>query len=257
MAPSATMPARQHHPAPTDYHQTPARHHRQRTPHRHHGDMTPDTPRVDGEQPLPGMPTPEDTGHPTPPTDTTGHPAPVTAPATTRRPRFTAAEAARRCGVGRTTIMRALEDGRITGADKTDNGWRIPVESLLAAGFTPTAPPTEKPSPTTPDRNHDRNHDRSAHLEDLAALRAEIAALTANLDHERIRREHAEQDAAHAQAIATDRAQHIDHLAHALRLIENKPPTNTPTQKTDPQPPTQATAPASRNRFRRWFTADH
>ena len=203
--------------------------------------MTPDTPRVIGEQPLPGMPAPQDTGHPTPSTDTTGHPAPNSAPAavpvTKQRPRFSAAEAARRCGVGRTTITRALDDGRITGAEKTEHGWRIPVESLLAAGFTPTAPPTNtNGKPSTPSGD-DRHHDRSAHVEDLAALRADIAALTANLDHERSRREHAEQDAAHAHQLATDRAHHIDHLAHALRLIENKPPTSTPTQEPDPQPP--------------------
>ena len=151
--------------------------------------------------------------------------------------------------------MRALEDGRITGADKTEHGWRIPVESLLAAGFTPTAPPAStngKPSATTPDRSHDRAEDGD---DDQASLHAQIAALTANLDHERSRRQHAEQDAAHAHQLATHRAQHIDHLAHALRLIENRPPTSAPTQETAIKPIGQIVAPVSRSRFRRWFTS--
>src|SRR5699024_5673040 len=78
------------------------------------------------------------------------------------RPRWSAAEAARRCGVGRATIQRALTAGRIPGAEQTDAGWSIPLEGLLAAGFTPDRyqpHDTEQPEQGTPAREHDRAAD--------------------------------------------------------------------------------------------------
>lgn len=148
------------------------------------------------------------------------------------RPRWSAAEAARRCGVGRATIQRALEDGRITGAEKTDDGWQIPVESLLAAGFKPTAAPAQSDPVPEDDREPDRADNEGARVTEL---QAQIYALTANLDHERARRAAAEQRAEHAQQLATDRAQHIDHLAQAMRLIEARTPTapDTPQEVTE------------------------
>ncbi|WP_287901545.1 helix-turn-helix domain-containing protein [Arthrobacter sp.] len=171
--------------------------------------------------------------------DHTEEPLPDMPAAPPERPRWSAAEAARRCGVGRATIQRALDDGRITGAEKTDDGWRIPVESLLAAGFKPTAPPKDDTShqeqPSKGDRDHDRTPGEDARY---AALQAEVEALTRNLDHERARREQAEQRAEHAQQLAADRAQHIDHLATAMRLIEARTPTPTDTPSSPPEQPT-------------------
>lgn len=56
------------------------------------------------------------------------------------RPRWSAAEAARRTGASRATIQAALASGRLTGAEKTDRGWLIPLEALIAAGFPPKQP---------------------------------------------------------------------------------------------------------------------
>lgn len=194
------------------------------------------------EQPLPGMPD--------------------TMPA---RPRWSAAEAARRCGVGRATIQRALEAGRIAGAEKTDQGWEIPVESLIAAGLRPTAPPTTKKvgqgHPAGGDRHDARSRTTGQGEDDL---HARIASLTLNLEQERARREQAEHATRHAQQLADDRAHHIEHLATAMRLIENrttpapsaaKPPADTPSDDHENTTPAASTATplTPRKRWGRWL----
>ena len=54
---------------------------------------------------------------------------------TFHRPVLGLNEAAAATGAARRTISRMLGDGRIIGAEKIDGRWRIPVESLLAAGL--------------------------------------------------------------------------------------------------------------------------
>ncbi|WP_291522158.1 hypothetical protein [Branchiibius sp. NY16-3462-2] len=186
-------------------------------------------------QPLPDMPTPA-----------------------RQRPRWSAAEAARRCGVGRATIQRALEDGRIANAEKTDDGWQIPVESLLAAGFKPTAQPVvkaEDPTLIEGDREHDRAPSEDART---AELRAQIEALTKNLDAERARREHAEQDAEHAREIAAERGRHIETFTIAMRLLEPTKPAPpeapSPSMRPDPNQTTGTGAPVGQlGPVKRWL----
>lgn len=166
------------------------------------------------------------------------------------RPIWTAAEAARRCNVGRATIQRALKAGRIPGAENTAEGWQIPLEGLLAAGFKPDrpAPPDEQPAavdtPSTPsmtahsgqgDREHDRapseqvtEHDREH--DRLATLERELSAERARADLEHAHRVAAEQ-------IAAERAERITDLQTALRMLEPPRPagtTNTTTMNTTP-----------------------
>ena len=88
---------------------------------------------------------------------------------------FTAGDAARACGVARTTISRAAAAGRIAGAERDENGaWVLPLSGLLAAGFNPG-----KPSPPEDEKPHERDdsgvvdRDRMHELE-LAVLRAEV-----------------------------------------------------------------------------------
>lgn len=187
-----------------------------------------------------------------------GKPLPDMPDPARQRPRWSAAEAARRCGVGRATIQRALEDGRIANAEKTDDGWQIPVESLLAAGFKPTAEPVVKAEGTTlpeGDRERDRAPKEDAHT---AELRAQIEALTANLDTERARREHAEQDAEHAREIAAERGRHIETLTIAMRLLEPPKPTTpealAPSMRPDLNPTTGTGTPSEQpGPVKRWF----
>jgi hypothetical protein len=128
-----------------------------------------------------------------------------------QRPRLSAAEAARRAGVGRATISRALDDGRIVGAEKTEQGWRIPVESLLAAGFrldASTAPPEAAEAPAR------------EHAPDDARPDARIAELEEALAREQARRTAAEHARDLAEQVAAERASHLADLRMALRLIE-------------------------------------
>lgn len=113
------------------------------------------------------------------------------------RPRWSASEAAKRCGVGRATILRAITDGRIVGAEQGDQGWSIPLEGLLAAGFTPDRPTPDRgqvpDAPAVPDHRD----------QTIYELRAELAA-------ERVR----------ADAAVTLADAYNSHLQTALRMIE-------------------------------------
>lgn len=166
---------------------------------------------------------------------------------TRERPRWSAAEAARRCGVGRATIQRALTAGRIPGAEQTDAGWSIPLEGLLAAGFHPSRPsPPEDTAP--PAREHDRTpaEPLPEHARRLADLETELAEARAQTALERIRREAAE-------ALAAERAERVTDLRQAMRMLEAAPadrpapepmPASAPAPQPTPTPePTSASSP--------------
>lgn len=172
------------------------------------------------------------------------------------RPRWSAAEAARRCRVGRSTIQRALSAGRIPGALQTAEGWSIPLDGLLAAGFTPDRPAMPE-GDRAPDRGHARTGDQGMTEGDrLAALRAELAAAQHRAEVEHARR-------VAAEALATERAERVADLRLALRQITAAPddaqdtaPMSAPL--TSPRPP--APPPSSgrardrvRYRVRRWL----
>jgi len=86
---------------------------------------------------------------------------------------FTAGEAARACGVSRTTISRAAAAGRIPGAERDEAGaWTLPLSGLLAAGYNPG-----KPSP--PEDAQPRRGD------DEAPVPAEVFRLRIELEQAR------------------------------------------------------------------------
>ncbi|BAD95585.1 hypothetical protein ROP_pKNR02-00020 (plasmid) [Rhodococcus opacus B4] len=134
------------------------------------------------------------------------------------RPRWSASEAARRCGVGRSTIQRALVAGRIPDAVETEKGWSIPLDGLLAAGFTPDRPSPPDPTLTSPP-NPARGHDRAPTNNDGEHARR-IAELELALERERARAEleHARRVA--AEQLAAERAERVADLRHTLRMIE-------------------------------------
>ncbi|WP_075836012.1 MULTISPECIES: helix-turn-helix domain-containing protein [unclassified Rhodococcus (in: high G+C Gram-positive bacteria)] len=165
---------------------------------------------------------------------------------TTERPRWSASEAARRCGVGRATIQRALDAGRLPGAVRTDKGWQIPLEALLAAGYTPDRP-SAPDQPTPPQASPAREHHRAAPAPDLEHAQR-VAELEALLATERARAdlEHARRMA--AEALAAERAERVADLRHALRMIESAPPEH-PTEQpasTAPDPVTPDHSPIRR-----------
>lgn len=144
---------------------------------------------------------------------------------TPERPRFSAAEAARRCGVSRTTIQRALKAGRIPGAVQGVNGWELPVEGLLQAGFRIDAP-------APPDQHHDH---AQAVIEQVRAtdhLAGRVAELEAALAESRGEAERERAARIAAERVAEERDRIIERQDQALRMLtagtgQGAPPSST------------------------------
>lgn len=122
-------------------------------------------------------------------------------------PVWSAAEAARRCGVSRTTLTRRLTAGDIPGAVKTSDGWRIPAQGLALAGLAGRTPPD--PQPEEPEQDAEHPDAASSSAVEVAELRAQLAV-------ERVKREGAEK-------LAEERADYIRDLRSALRAIAPPP----------------------------------
>lgn len=166
-------------------------------------------------------------------------------------PVWSAAEAARRCGVSRTTLTRRLTAGDIPGAVKTSDGWRIPAQGLALAGLAGRTPPD--PQPEEPEQDAEHSDAASSSAVEVAELRAQLAV-------ERVKREGAEK-------LAEERADYIRDLRSALLALAPPPaddsaadsgdnghqdtPTPSPTRETASQDAASAveehpTAPAPR-----------
>lgn len=136
------------------------------------------------------------------------------------RPQLTMTEAAKAAGVSRDTIKRRHRTGAFPGAVQGAVGeWRIPVEELLAAGFTLHAP-----GPALGDEPGQHQEQAPGHDE------AELTRL--RMEAERWR------------AVAEERQAHIDHLVLALRALPPAPQV---------QAPGHDEAPGSARGRRRWW----
>lgn len=124
-----------------------------------------------------------------------------------RRPAWAISEASARCQVSRSTLKRRLSAGELPNAYKTPAGqWRIPVNDLIAAGYSPGVQPPD--SDAEPDmRQPAPAPDPSGRVEELERL----------LSQEKLRRAAAEQ-------IAEERRGRIEDLQLAMRLIERPRP---------------------------------
>ncbi|MFF9431922.1 helix-turn-helix transcriptional regulator [Streptomyces sp. NPDC014746] len=145
----------------------------------------------------------------------------------TTRPMLNQREAAAACGVSRSTIRRRREAGLLPGSlEDPERGWLIPVEALLAAGFTLNAPaPPDSTSPPGP-------ASAGAGLGDLvggsvAELRAELERVhhqhALELAEARHGRALAESEAVHLRAQLEARAEHIGDLQRALQALMPTP----------------------------------
>lgn len=167
--------------------------------------------------------------------------------ATPQRPKLSVAAAARATGAARTTIQRALKEGRLPNAVQNGNAWSIPVEDLLAAGFT------------LQHQGRSVNQERAtAPAADAAPLKAptdpnttaELAELRKALAVEQARREAAE-------AVALERLRTIEAQAAHLRMLEAGPTSPTP-QTGNGQNPNQLRTPVGdtsrgSQRLRTWL----
>lgn len=129
---------------------------------------------------------------------------------TSSRPTLTMSEAARSCGVSRSTIRRRLENGDFPGSHKDAGGsWRIPVQDLIQVGLNPgrPSPPDQVSAPV-----------ERAHTETMSVPVSEWSTLNERLAE-------AERGRAIAEARLDERAQVVDALRMTVRAIEMRDPT--------------------------------
>lgn len=114
-------------------------------------------------------------------------------------PTVTLAEAARRSHLSQATLRRWLKADKLEGAERTAEGWAIPVASLVESGAWPATTPADADdqadTPAAPDRT--------------AELSAQVTRLTAELSASERLLEAAERNA--------------DDLRTALRMLEAAP----------------------------------
>ncbi len=193
--------------------------------------------------------------HDTEPTPVNGSAVAVDTTPVFERPRWSASEAAKRCGVGRATIQRALDAGKLPGAVKGENGWEIPLEDLLAAGFK-----VDRPTPPDGEDEDDRDDDRSPdlelpeHVKALVDLQVELAETRAQVEIERVRREAAEEI---ATRVSAEKDKVISTQAAMLRMLEAAKPQAESAPEPAPEPirpiPVQFDAQPKQGWFRRNF----
>lgn len=156
------------------------------------------------------------------------------------RPSWTIVEAAELCGVSKSTVRRYRESGKFPNAFKDTGGaWKIPIEDLLAVGWSPVDPTQSVPSEPVQNDANER-----------------IAELERALELERVKREAAERISAQTQANLAD-------LRTALKMLEGAavsvPPT--PVEQPVSLPPErgqvnlheQASEPPEQPKRRRWW----
>lgn len=158
----------------------------------------------------------------------------------TTRPMLNQREAAAACGVSRSTIRRRREAGLLPGAvENPERGRLIPVEALLAAGFTLNAP---APPDTTPLSKPGGARGGAGSVPggavgelhaELERMRHQHALEPAEARHGR---ELAESEAAHLRAQLDARAEHIGDLQRDLQALMPAP-----VQPAIPSPPGRTT----------------
>lgn len=151
-------------------------------------------------------------------------------------PTFNLAQAAKVCNVSPSTLRRSRDRLVEGGATFHDRSWKIPLSTLIYAGFNPSTPSSDRSWKAVSDRSVIGQNDRSdrslegqnetpespsAH--ELVELRAEVQRLT------------------HALEIAEVKNDGLERIVQtqqlALRALEKAP--SSPTPPAEPQQPTQ------------------
>lgn len=196
------------------------------------------------------------------------HPVPASMPgqapahADPARPRFSESQAAKLCGVSRSTIQRARKRGDIPGVERVRSGWSLPLEGLLVAGFKPESgagTPLGAPMPAgTPGRAPAHAHPARPVEEELGPekhLDSKVHRLELELEQARAeaRVMRAERDA--AQAVADERQR----IIALLEAPKNVPPATDAVQQDgsspDPSPSVSTVEPATTPKRSRWMRA--
>lgn len=149
----------------------------------------------------------------------------MTAP-TSMPPVLGLAEAAKACNISVSTLRRRKDVLLAAGAIVTPKGWQIPIPALVSLGYLgSTTPPSDtfQETPAAPASKPLADGPHATALVELESLRARLAD--------------AEQRAAVAEAVATERERVIQAQAATLRMIERGTP-DTPAA-TPPESPSE------------------
>lgn len=166
---------------------------------------------------------------------------------------ITMTQAAKLCGVNKSTIVRRRQRGDFPQAQQKDDGtWLIPVTDLIAAGLT-----DKIGQPGTTDSPNEHTSATSAHTttntDALHQLKEENARLQAQLA---MHQEMQQRDAAHHQQLIEQKDATIAALHTAIRALEAPHPHNNDTTapKPTPEPDTTPTPRSFTTRLRRLLT---
>ena len=140
-------------------------------------------------------------------------------PATTRVV-VSAAEAARRCCVGRATIQRSIEAKRFPHAVKGENGWEISLQDLEAAGFDPYA--SERSGELEADTAHhwSDTHNLPSPAKQLLELELQLIRARADTEIERVRYEGAVQVAEERLRVITAQGEALEAAMRRLTALQ-------------------------------------
>lgn len=129
---------------------------------------------------------------------------------------FTAKELADETDVSRATITRWLHAGRFPGAEKTDDGWRIPLDAVIAAGLHPGQSKPEEPE-IKPARKLGGDVMKIDRVEVLEKQVDELERTVVDREH---RIALLQVQLAAAEQLAEERSSMLSTLTMALRQIE-------------------------------------
>lgn len=106
---------------------------------------------------------------------------------------WSAAESARRCGVSRATIDRAIKAGKLAAEKDAEGSWRISPHALAEAGLNPgkPSPPEDEDTLTEPASVSAEVHRLTV---ELARVQADARVYAVERDSERQLRETAERE---------------------------------------------------------------
>jgi len=150
------------------------------------------------------------------------------------RPSWSISEAARRCGVSRATIGRHLAKGKFPDAVQTETSWAIPLDNLLAAGFTPDRPAPPDPAPEV--------LQQAEQLRATDELAQRLRAAEDALEREREARAAAEARADRVEAVDVVKDRLIAQLERQVLMLEagSKHDASPAAVAAQPSPPTEA-----------------
>ena len=133
---------------------------------------------------------------------------------------YTLTEAAEATGLGRTTLHRAIKSGRLSARREEDGSYRIDGAEL-ARVYPPKSMERPLPSPWKAEEQSGKGEEGAGTGDGVtvAVLRAQLEAMTGQLERERADREH---ERATAERTAEDLRKRLDQEQEERRTLQRR-----------------------------------